>query len=250
MISNRRAPNAKENAQLANSPANAGEGNRGWVARTGITDGILLLGGTSLSHFRIRVAQSHLRQDMLPSFWSFAGLYHAGQVQSVRLEFPGDASELAFVNGVQVNDIAEFDDPAWYPNVALITLGVHPRRIAENAERVKEERSIIDLPRLILPWLGYVWGAGQRINPLLDGLGLPSAAFVETVYGLADVDLTPGLSSSATCPEAIWQTAKWWRQYFEGLAGGAGAPAVVPTGKFATRQRPAAVHDPKDIETA
>jgi len=170
MISNRHAPNAKENAELANSPASAGEGNQAWAARTGITDGILLLGGTSLSHFRIRVAQSHLRQDMLPSFWSFAGLYDAGKVQSVRLEFPGDASDLALVNGVQVNDIGEFDDPAWYPNVALITLGVAPRRIADNVERVKDQRSIIDLPRLILPWLGYVWGAGQRINPLLDGL--------------------------------------------------------------------------------
>jgi hypothetical protein len=244
MISNRHAPNATENAQLVDTAATMREGNRAWLARAGMTEGILLLGGTSLSHFRLRVAQSHLRQDMQPSFWSFAGLYQDGKVQSVRLEFDGDASDMPVVNGVQVNDIAEFNDPHWYPNIAVVSLGVDPQRLAANVERVKAQRSIIDLPQHILPWLGYVWGAGQRGNPLLEGIGLPSAAFVETVYALADVELTPGLSSSATCPEAIWQTAKWWRHYFEGLRTIEGAQAVVPTGKFATRQRAAAVHEP------
>jgi hypothetical protein len=47
----------------------------------------------------------------------------------------------------------------------------------------------------------------------LDGLGMPSAAMVETVTGAAGFDLTPGLESRASCPEAIWQSARWWHEY-------------------------------------
>ena len=37
---------------------------------------------------------------------------------------------------------------------------------------------------------------------------------VETVVGAAGYDLTPGLESGASCPEAIWQAARWWHQYY------------------------------------
>jgi hypothetical protein len=249
MISVRHAPEGKENDQLVSVPAEAQERNSRWLARAGVNEGIVLLGGSSLSHFRIRVAQSHLRQDMRPSFWSLAGLLHDGQVETVTLDRAGDVSEVPRSNGVESCDVTRFDDPAWYPNIAVISFGVDPKSIAGAIERLKAQRSIIDLPRLMLPWLGYVWGAGQRANPLLEGSGLPSAAFVETVYALADVELTPGLSSDATCPEAIWQTVKWWRGYYEGAGGGAGRRGITPVGKFATRQRAAAVHDPDDPGT-
>src|SRR5207253_525142 len=104
-------------------------------------------------------------------------------------------------NGVRTIALGTFDDPGWFPNLAIITFGLDPAAIADNVERVKAQRSLIDLPRLLVPWLGYVWGAGQNVNPLLEGIGLPGAAFVEAVYALADVELTPGLSSQATCPE-------------------------------------------------
>jgi hypothetical protein len=35
------------------------------------------------------------------------------------------------------------------------------------------------------------------------------------VLGAAGFDLTPGLESRASCPEAIWQAAKWWHKYYE-----------------------------------
>jgi hypothetical protein len=33
------------------------------------------------------------------------------------------------------------------------------------------------------------------------------------VLGAAGFELTPGIASSATCPEAIWQAARWWHEY-------------------------------------
>jgi len=35
---------------------------------------VVLLGGADLLHFRLRVAQSHVRADLLPSYWSHAAL--------------------------------------------------------------------------------------------------------------------------------------------------------------------------------
>jgi hypothetical protein len=244
MISVRHAPTKKENDRLIGLPATPGETNGDWLGRTRAKSGILLLGGSSLSHFRIRVAQSHLRQDMLPSFWSLAGILHDGMVDTVPLGRAGDVSDVPLSNGVESCPLASFDDPGWYPNIAVIDFGLEPAAIAEAIARVKAQRSIIDLPRLIVPWLAYVWGAGQRVNPLLESTGLASAAFVETVYALCDVELTPGLSSDATCPEAIWQTVKWWRAYYE-QAGGA-QRGILPAGTFATRQPAAAARDSND----
>jgi hypothetical protein len=55
--------------------------------------------------------------------------------------------------------------------------------------------------------------------------------------------LTPGLSSASSCPEAMWQAAKWWTGFYEktaaapsasggksgkGKPGKADAPKAVP----------------------
>jgi hypothetical protein len=99
----------------------------------------------------------------------------------------------------------------------------------------------------MLHWLGYIWSVSQAANPLLAGQGLPSAAFVETVYGIAGIELTPGLSSASSCPEAIWAAAKWWHQFYEaetGIGDEAHAIARLPTGHFAIRQPAAAVVEP------
>jgi hypothetical protein len=98
-----------------------------------------------------------------------------------------------------------------------------------------------------------VWGAGARRNPLLDSAGLPGAAFVETAFGMAGIELTPGLSSGSSCPEAIWQSALWWHHYYKQSAplpttSPQTAPAVrpaprviVPEGAYRVLQPAAAV---------
>jgi hypothetical protein len=73
----------------------------------------------------------------------------------------------------------------------------------------------------MLPWLSFVWGTKGSSNPLLEGKGIPSAAFVETVFAMAGFELTPGLSSASSCPEAMWQSAKWWTDFYEKTARGA-----------------------------
>jgi hypothetical protein len=93
----------------------------------------------------------------------------------------------------------------------LLQFAVDPGRLASDVQTVKADRSIADLPALLLRWLAYVWGTKQSHNPLVTGTGIP-AVFVEIVCGLSRVQLMPGLSSNAACPEAIWQAAKWLRR--------------------------------------
>jgi hypothetical protein len=147
---------------------------------------------------------------------------------------------------VQSCRLDEYDDPLRFPNIAVLQFTDAVPPIQANIDRVKGQRSVIDLPTLVLPWLGYIWSAGQAGNPLLAGYGLPSAAFVETVYGIAGIELTPGLSSASSCPEAIWAAAKWWHEFYgeeTGVGDEAHAIARRPSGYFAVRQPAAAVID-------
>ena len=69
---------------VAQQLSSARESNRAWLERLGAPDGvkldengIVLLGGSSVASFRIRVAQSSMRHDLVPSY------------RSVRLHPPG-----------------------------------------------------------------------------------------------------------------------------------------------------------------
>lgn len=245
MLAIRRSPAAAPNDRLTEAPAREGESNRQWLARVGAAEGILLLGGNSLAHFRIRVAQSHVRSDFVPSFWSLVGILEGDRTfVSVPLDLIGSASEVPRRNGVQRCVLADYDDPAHFPNIAVLQFTRDAQPIKDNIERITEQRNVVDLPRLMVSWLAYIWGTGRSGNPLLEGEGLPSAAFVETVYGLSRLELTPGLASASSCPEAIWQSAKWWHQFYEGrttTGDDAHAVATIPTGNFTIRQPAAAV---------
>ncbi len=234
------------------------ETNIAWLKRVKATEGLLLLGGAAVSHFRIRVAQSHARADMKPSCWSLAGiLLDQKTFLSVPLELCGEASDIATRNGVQACNMADYDDPARFPNIAVIKFTTDKQMILDNAklitgDREKKkpaQRNIVDLPTLMLPWLSFIWIAAKGSNPLAEGLGLPSAVFVETVYGMAGIELTPGLASATSCPEAIWQSAKYWQDFYKAAAETTheqDAQQQVPTGDFLIRQKVAAADWPPE----
>ena len=258
MISIRQSNAEKANEKLDEVKAEPNETNSAWLKRVKATDGVLLLGGAAVSHFRIRVAQSHARHDMTPSSWSLTGiLLDDTKFLSVPLDISGDASEIAKANGVQTCNMSDYDDPERFPNIAVIRFTRDYKKILTNAKLIAgdreakrpAQRNIIDLPTLMLPWLSFVWVCGKASNPLTDGLGLPSAAFVETVYGIAGIELTPGLASATSCPEAIWQAAKYWQDFYKESAqtdSKRNAKQQVPTVQYAVRQKAAAADWPKE----
>jgi hypothetical protein len=284
-IAIRNSSSTEKNDNIKPTTARRNESNVDWLKRVhgkkSGKDSLILLGGTSVSHFRVRCAQAQLRRDLMPSFWSLVGIMQDDKsFVSVPLGLRQDNAEVPLNNGVQTCALSDYADPVRFPNIAFIEFTESYSSIDENIQRIKSQRSIVDLPSLIVPWLGYVWGAGQATNPLMLGQGIPSAVFAETVYGLAGIELTPGLSSSSSCPEAIWVSANWWHDFYdaatkaenqqqptEGEAmekqagrkaskkGGKSEPtientqskpfvraqAIIPRGAFAVRQREAAI---------
>lgn len=251
MIVNNFAFGAKNNADFKREEARAGEGNKAWLSRIIKANnfdnrGLILLGGSSVSDFHIRVAQSSLRHDLTPSYWSMVGiLSDADSFFSVPLQWQGDFSEMPHSNGIQLCKMADYNDPVHYPNIAFIQFTADMARIIKNAQQLKWQRGLVDLPELVVRWLEYVWAVGQGGNPLASGSGLPSAVFAEAAYGIGGIELTPGLATASSCPEAIWQAAKWWSTYYEETSDmnlKSRAESMVPKGCFFMRQPAAAVY--------
>lgn len=256
-MASKRSASAKPNDRLvARQPSKADESNRAWLQRLGAPDGvkldengIILLGGSSLASFRIRVAQSSMRHDLVPSYWSHCGiLIGDGRFVTVPLSPGSDVSAVPAKNGVEWAKLDDFDDPKHYPNVAVIRFARKHDDVRGHIGRIEDDRTVVDLPAMMLRWLGFVWGVTGAVNPLTEGVGLPSAAFVETVFTMAGCELTPGLASRSSCPEAIWQSAKWWQEFYkETIATEAGPQekrrykGMTPEGYFVIRQPAAAI---------
>lgn len=217
-----------------------GEDNLGWLSRQlrelrrrGRSDTfVVLIGGTGIYDFRLMVAQSHLRHDMTPSYWSHAAVLvepdNRSLGRSLILECSLEPMEgfglPSRFNGLQGALLSRYADPLSYPNIALLRVPVPVDRwrvgvddIGPILSQFARQRSVVDVPSLITEWLGFVWGAATEGNPLLRGHGIPSAVVIESILGAAGYDLCPGVDSAAVCPEAFWQTAKWWTQYLDAL---------------------------------
>ena len=66
------------------TPKGSPRGNVAWLRRArrdhgiGEVGDVVLIGGKSVVDFRIRVAQSHARHDLTPSYWSTVGFTRSG----------------------------------------------------------------------------------------------------------------------------------------------------------------------------
>jgi hypothetical protein len=240
-----------ETPEAAAAPAV--ETNLAWLAsqRSETTDfatpgDVVLLGGASLADFRVRVAQSHVRDDLTPSYWSLVGvLDEVDRVLTAPLWPVASPEIVPITNGIAALPIAEFDDPALWPNIAVVRFPGARRHPVVCVDDLRKQRPLIDLPALVLHWLAFVWGAGASPNPLVNGSGIPSAVMTETAFGIAEVELTPGLAASSSCPEAIYQSAKWWHDFYERAAGGRRRPSQRPIGHYLVRQTAATYREPE-----
>jgi hypothetical protein len=224
---------------------------------------VLLVGGADILHFRLRVAQSVLRSELTPSTWSHAGLLERSGndvvVREVPLDPPSGFQDMPRCNGIHTVPLSRYDhDPRkgkLFPNVALLRFPIHSGDLPKAIERIRFERGMLDLVSAIPPWLGYTWGTNASTNPLTNGLGLPAAVFIEAAFAALGVDLTPGLATRSSCPEAIWQAARYWHEFFQDQAQlDAEATrrrtplgAVHPTGIHWVRQPYAAFMGPDEI---
>lgn len=247
MITARISLGARRNPRIREVPRKEGESNAAWLTRVLPEDGdaprILLLGGASLPHFRLRTAQSHVRNDLMPSFWSHAAVLLPGEAPTifqVGLEIALALHEVPAKNAISEVPVAHFDDAAHFPNLALLRFpGADPKVVREGIGHLRLSRLSEDLVSPLVRWLGYVWGAAGVSNPLFEGMAMPGAALVDAAFAYASVDIVPSVSSRAACPEAIWQAALWWAGYYAGDASE--DESAVPSGVYVVDQPAACV---------
>jgi len=250
------APTSTQETLLKPQARKRDEGNKAWLERAMKKDSpesgsLVLLGGANLTHFRVRAAQSQVRRDLLPSFWSHIAIVHPDSMTALyesSLEPPDGNFGVPRWHGIQTGTIATYDDPNRFPNIALIQWRLKKGALGENVSfgaaltdavtRLYADRGTVDISAALWSWLGYAWGIADQTNPLLRGVGLPAAIMVETVFSILGIELTPGLASQSTCPEAIWQAAKWWGDFYDSEAT---LTEGRPTGVFHIGQTAAAV---------
>lgn len=219
----RRSPDARPNKDIVDtgtgSKARSMASNAKWLKAQEFRAGVLLLGGVTVDHFRVRVAQSRYRDDLAPSFWSTAGiLLESGDVLTVPFDRIPSASCVPVTNGVQHVHIGDFDNVEEFPNIAVLSFTDDLESVVEAGLRVERSRALIDLPTMLITWLSYLWATDDGGNPLRAGIGLPSAAFVETAFASCRVEISPGQRTASSSPEAIWQAARWWSGFYEQAA--------------------------------
>lgn len=236
MLSIRSSPSKGRNPDFKRVVRKRNEDNLKWLARNAPADDdrpcLVLLGGSGPVDFRLRVAQSHARHDLTPSHWSHVALLNVPGRELSGAKDPGDAPLLEIslepaggfgyppqTNGVQEATLARYRDPRPWPNVAIIYLPLDLAEVQKTVRKFMYQRAALDAIDLVLAWLAFAWGTGRAPNPLVEGRGLPSATMVEYVLGGLQYELTPGLDSRSSCPEAIWQSALWWHTYYEQSGG-------------------------------
>ncbi len=214
----------------------SGSGNVDWLRnqwrKTGRREAVavILIGGVKASHLRLRQAQSHLRHDFTPSHWSHCLLaWGAGLSQAVEAPLIAEALPWPLEsNGLCDVKLKAYDDSEAFPNCALLAIPAKPKEVAASVKNLRNEGRVgtLDVVALTHAWLGFLWGVGRAANPLVEGLGIPSAAAIEMILESAEFEITPNVVSQSSSPEAIWQSARWWQDWHqregkkEGISGG------------------------------
>lgn len=223
---------SEKNAEARELPrSNGREPNSGWLARA-ITDFaipdseawsfVLLLGGKDTSAFRLRFAQSPIRRDLLPSYWSDAmlpdvphrRLDHATLI-SLPLLQPESKAFAPTRNGLITEPIKKLPALTRCPNIALLALPIARKDIMTAVNIYRNSRQAYDAVRNILPWLAFVWGSGEAENPLQKQIGLPAAVMINQIFSTQGFDLAPGVNSQMATPEAFWSAASYWQEFYQ-----------------------------------
>lgn len=179
---------------------------------------VVLAGNKDIASFRIRVAQSHLRGDMLPSFWSDCALlkvvkgnFSTAKIYNLPLFQPAFESYAPARNGLVELSVNKLPD---YPNLALLAIPVEQNKILRSLNEYKISRVSYDAVENILPWLAFVWGAGNAANPLVQQIGFPSAMMLNQLFSTNNFDLAPGVNANLSTPETFWSGVKYWQDYY------------------------------------
>lgn len=208
-----------------------------------------LVGSRDLPGICLRRAQSVLRHDQRPSFWSHAFVITSPwdgkrPIKSLTIaEVPffarnGEFHEPANNAVIRSTTLGHYLNREQDPNVALFAV-TRPQgeqaaplgadELATLAAGVRDpniDRDRFDFWQGLGVWQQYFWSAEQLPNPVLSGNPVPATAFIEMLFEQIGVDLTPAASERNSAPEHLWTYMRWWLQPEVQNSRGTGGPIV------------------------
>lgn len=221
-----------------------------------------LIGSSDLPGICLRQAQSVLRDDRRPSYWSHAflltsawdGTSSINQLPIAEVPFfsrNGQFPEPADNAVIRSTTLGHYLDRRVDPNVALFAVtrpqgnNVKPLT-TENIDIIKAavadpnlDRGRFDFWHNLGVWQQYFWSGQQLPNPMLTAQPMPATAFLEMLFEQIGIDLTPSASERNSAPEHLWTSMRWWLQHPVQEQRGPGGAVV--TGCYAIRDQGAAV---------
>lgn len=229
----------KDNASfLAMVSAEISRLSKGMVAnRAGFASGAVacigLTGEYGMVGYRLRRAQEVVRLDRTPSYWSHAFLIRNPLSTKAQLNKDGRRSPWilestldpaegfsAFMecHGVSARRINDFNQAQFHPlrnysvpNIAIIAVALtdeERQQILNRADAPYTDQLNYDFSAMWGAWYAYITSKGEVANPIVQGVGIPSAAYIQFAYDAAGIDLALGSRQRNVTPEHIWQSAK------------------------------------------
>ena len=190
---------------------------------------LLLVGGTDWRSLVTRAAQSTIRLDLQPSFWSQAAvlLEWAGALDSacgleVAFDPPEPARQVPERNGVTRFNLNRYLDGKQYPHLALV--GFRPGDVQQNpaaanidGTKIREAALSPNRERIRFPlwnylggWARYLYDTSACPNPLDNNVPHPGASFCEYAFEAGGIDLNPNATGPQASPELFWAAAVHW----------------------------------------
>lgn len=190
-----------------------------------------MVGGNDPASMAVRHAQSFLRFDRRPAYFSHLFFFtgKGDEILECRLvdADPGKPEN----GGLFKSRASRYADLRAFPNVAVISLtfeavqgGTDPTRRVRNvldaARDWKGVRGRYDLWAMIAGWQPYLFDPARTPNPLAAQYPHPGAAYLRWALSTAGVESSPGAMDEFDAPEHFWAAANYWyKQYAEKSVG-------------------------------
>jgi hypothetical protein len=191
---------------------------------------LALVGGADHASLALRRAQACVRHDGQPSLWSHALLLGLPEGRSLReavglecaLTPDRGEEQVPESNGITWTRFSRYLSSKLYPNLAILRLRIAEGTSSEDpAERRKRLEDAARNPlaaadrfpcwKQLGAWKQYVHEEHGTTSPLLRGVAMPCAAWIEYLFESMGIDLFPGGGASNACPELLYASLKHYR---------------------------------------
>jgi hypothetical protein len=197
----------------------------GTIASPSDTVYVGLVGGTDPASIAVRRAQSMLRFDRRPSYFSHIFLFTGRGDSMLECRVVGADPTRPETGGIIRDRARRYTDAEAWPNKAVVGFtftpvpgGTEPgervKQVLTAARNVKLVRERYDLWSIVGSWQPYLFEPAKIPNPLVEGSPHPGAAFVRWALSMAGVEGTPSALDEYDAPEHFWAASKYWyKQY-------------------------------------